>query len=395
MNSFFFGIYQRIYLLIYFVICFRLLYGIPSDTYKYAEAAFIIFLALSTVIKATKNVKISFIQISTILLSLTTLIAPSIMALITYGQNIFTGMAAKRDALLLFQLVENKKYRFNIIKTILNFNIMLLFIFIIVSLIFNPGNFVEIYGIDNEYVSYFIDYRAAREEYRFKFSFIPSVFCILFSERIKSTNLRVFVVFASIYWVMFQYGGRILIVALIITYLFNNLKFNFKSAARIFLLGTSILLLMSQNDKIVNGFVQIYDIKEAFFVTNVNNNDVSTLSRIQQFREVFSDINLKTLIVGNGVLSQHYNGGYEELYGRFHPSDLGILGVIFQYGIFYVIVVLYFFKNLIKSSSRPFKDLYLFFMIFSLGSGFIFFHPVVLIAIRILESSDVNNEFKP
>jgi hypothetical protein len=45
------------------------------------------------------------------------------------------------------------------------------------------------------------------------------------------------------------------------------------------------------------------------------------------------------LFWGAGKLSQHWNEGLKSIFGYFYPTDIGIIGAIFTYGIFGVILM--------------------------------------------------------
>ena len=49
---------------------------------------------------------------------------------------------------------------------------------------------------------------------------------------------------------------------------------------------------------------------------------------------------LNNFILGNGWLSERYNGGFLAIYGYFYPADLGIYGVIFVYGFILLLALL-------------------------------------------------------
>lgn len=60
--------------------------------------------------------------------------------------------------------------------------------------------------------------------------------------------------------------------------------------------------------------------------------DISANARIIQTNIVWPYID-DSPIIGAGVLSNEWNGGYQQMFGYFHPSDLGIIGLMFTYGI--------------------------------------------------------------
>lgn len=60
--------------------------------------------------------------------------------------------------------------------------------------------------------------------------------------------------------------------------------------------------------------------------------DISANARILQFEIAWPYI-LNNPITGTGVVSNQWQGGYQQLFGYFHPSDLGPIGILFTYGI--------------------------------------------------------------
>lgn len=60
--------------------------------------------------------------------------------------------------------------------------------------------------------------------------------------------------------------------------------------------------------------------------------DISANSRILQAETAWPYV-LDNPIIGTGALSNQWNGGYRATFGYFHPSDLGLLGLVFVYGL--------------------------------------------------------------
>ena len=67
-------------------------------------------------------------------------------------------------------------------------------------------------------------------------------------------------------------------------------------------------------------------------VTGGGSTDVSAGVRVVQFLKALPYVQ-EHLWLGNGLLSAQWQGGFERLLGYFHPSDLGIVGVVFLYGV--------------------------------------------------------------
>lgn len=78
--------------------------------------------------------------------------------------------------------------------------------------------------------------------------------------------------------------------------------------------------------------------------------DVSANARIIQTNIVWPYID-DSPIIGTGVLSNEWNGGYGQMFGYFHPSDLGIIGLIFTYGV--IGVAFFWFQYLVFLRITP------------------------------------------
>lgn len=50
---------------------------------------------------------------------------------------------------------------------------------------------------------------------------------------------------------------------------------------------------------------------------------------------------LNNLFLGTGAVSNQWNDGYKSLFGYFYPSDIGLLGVVFVYGVFGAVLFAY------------------------------------------------------
>lgn len=60
--------------------------------------------------------------------------------------------------------------------------------------------------------------------------------------------------------------------------------------------------------------------------------DISANVRILQAEIAWPYI-LSNPIMGTGVVSNQWQGGYQQIFGYFHPSDMGPIGILFVYGI--------------------------------------------------------------
>lgn len=89
--------------------------------------------------------------------------------------------------------------------------------------------------------------------------------------------------------------------------------------------------------------------------------DWSAGARIQQFAIALSGIPDHPFF-GHGHLSNSFNDGYGGLYGYFHPSDLGLVGVVFVYGgvgallLFFQYIFYFRFCSTALKTLRPKED---------------------------------------
>ncbi|UZD23875.1 hypothetical protein [Algoriphagus halophytocola] len=96
---------------------------------------------------------------------------------------------------------------------------------------------------------------------------------------------------------------------------------------------------------------------DAFRVfTNGESEDYSALGRIRQFDFIYEDL-VKNLVLGNGKLRPIF---IDILYGEdfyLHIGDLGIIGVIYTYGLIIIPFILYFIKLVLIKCFKPLQSI--------------------------------------
>lgn len=276
-------------------------------------------------------------------------------AYINFGQPMYIGVAARRDILLVlastllfsYVLEKNKEREFH--NALIFFCKAYLVIVVLVNFTIEPSLFVNIYGIDNEYVKFFIDYSESLSAYRYKFAFLPVLVIIsmvFWNKEVRRKN-DLFFILLSLFWLLFLYGGRGLIIgtllSLILPYMFFS-SINKKILALLismFFLISFLLLVGNSNflDSRLEAIGSAVDVvMSAGKAEQIS--DVSAMSRIIQFEALSKHFNIITLLFGIGHLSHNWNGGFEGVLGRFHPADLGIVGVTAVYGLIAVAIYL-------------------------------------------------------
>ncbi len=149
----------------------------------------------------------------------------------------------------------------------------------------------------------------------------------------------VILLLAFLAYVIFVVQGRTYMIFLGITFLLY-FWFNFPLDKLIpvmiklmFFVFLSVLLMLALMPDYVERmsylFVQMFDVlqgKESL--------DTSANARIFQSEIVYSyfERNPLSIFLGTGSISNQWNHGYESIFGYFYPSDIGLLGGVFVYG---------------------------------------------------------------
>lgn len=401
---------KTIYLLT-FIICSRIFYGIPSGFYYYTEMLVSLISAFYLSMKIYQSNRVYKYEIL-ILLILFIPFLNSIAAYSTFGQDVFFGILARRDVLTVFIPMALARFwdessvarRVEFINTIMLFCKLYLVAVVLLSLLVNPIYFVGLYGIDNPYVSFFIDYSASLDGYRYKPSFFPIVillFYYIFQQRAEGIASKLWVILCF-YWLVFLYGGRGLLLSLVLTLLIVSLIPFYKIKVKDYLtrlmyfsfaIIVSILIFVLFYDYFNDRIVALLNAASIFDDTS-SVDDVSVIARREQLNTIANYLNFNTLIWGFGTLSAQWNGGFEAVFGRFHPSDLGILGAVLVNGLCGILLLLIpyyiYIKRLAGFKSGFGISILILFSLITVPTGFIFFHCVILVylslMIRVIES---------
>lgn len=135
--------------------------------------------------------------------------------------------------------------------------------------------------------------------------------------------------------------------------------------------------------------------------------DWSANARIQQFL-IVAPLIPENILFGTGALSNQWMGGYEEIFGYLHPTDLGLIGILFQVGIVGLsfLMIQYYLafiviKNFLKVSDKiEFKEFYMTIMailimncLSSITTGAILYAPeTIFLSILILKYSILSHK---
>lgn len=156
-------------------------------------------------------------------------------------------------------------------------------------------------------------------------------------------------------------GGRSLIIVALMSYLFFVWRW---SQTTRFLIGLSKLSLLAVSFGAVFYLTnnERFDIlygkfNEAFLVvlTGEQGNDPSANARVLESAIALPYV-IKHWGLGNGAISAQWNEGYRSLFGYFYPADIGLLGVVYLYGVVGLLIFAYQFHFALRYSRRLPKD---------------------------------------
>ena len=158
-------------------------------------------------------------------------------------------------------------------------------------------------------------------------------------------------------FLIFVDGGRSLLLSVfgtVIFFLYRWISFSrlVRMIPRILLLAMiffAVILFSKQEymigliDKFNDAFIVVLTAKETM--------DVSANARIQEVLIAKPYIAARWAF-GNGNLSNQWQGGFQSRLGYFYPSDIGIIGMVFLFGIFGVLLFSFQFLFAVRYANR-------------------------------------------
>ncbi len=186
---------------------------------------------------------------------------------------------------------------------------------------------------------------------------------------------------------VFGAGGRTLLIVSLASYLFLIARWSSTPRFLLVLSKISILAFLLggvfylTNHERFNFLYEKFSASFMVVLTGEAGADPSANARIFESGIALPYV-IKHWMLGNGAISQQWNEGYRSLFGYFYPVDIGLLGVMYLYGIAGVLVFAYQFRFALRYSRRlprnggkrgkltsAIKGLLLLYAISSLASG--------------------------
>jgi hypothetical protein len=367
------------------------------------------FILYVSIYRGIKFNHVSAVAVYIWILILVVPIMGAIMARLEYGQPLWLGLAVHRYLIsCVFVLIIAKlllKRSIEITDFERAFKILAWVNLVLCSTVviyFDPNNFVPA-----EYGNLIADGGGHSNKFILPKTFI--LFGALYYLALGfSGQSRLNIIYAMFFlvYLLSASQARVLMLALLCAIFFiaihsrrNQRRNKIKNLVKvIFVLVALIVLILVVNPDIIDLVLQKFSDAFLAVLGESEVSDWSANARIQQVA-IVSPLVMEHIWFGTGALSQRWLGGYEGVYGYLHPSDLGFLGVLFQYGIFglcffllqYVFAwgaVKHFLRHIDTLKSQAFymacAGSLIILMITSITTGFIAYSPEQILLFVVL-----------
>jgi len=274
----------------------------------------------------------------------------AIPASILWGQSMLYGIAASREWFLvvapiaIFYMFKIKWVTLKeIYDAMLGLGWLYLSIFTAVAILGNPHQYM------GTHPPVYVSCNLAKGACTYRLDFIAILFaCIYYYIKfLKKNDWRSAIAFLCfLSYLAFEDKKRALLLALALTLFFIFLtqlpwkKIVLYSVAIIFFLVTAISTIYIIAPNVIQNYITMYS-NVLTVLEGQKANESSADVRIYETIEAITIIqtNPISLLIGNGRISDHYNNGQYGNFAHFYPSDIDIIGAVFQYGIVGYIMV--------------------------------------------------------
>ena len=293
-----------------------------------------------------KNISLHYIFICFLLLFVSALLAN-----INFGQPVVYGLAAGRRTIYsLLGLIFYFALRRNIVTLEEIENVMIKLFFFFFTFFFLLNVFISpqfyISRFDSDLSAGFVSFNAERGIYRYRFDISLLVWGFIYSLQKKEKKM-IYIVFIGlfIFYLLAFHRGRIVLAlcaAVLIYSLFFRASLNIKVNVLIItgILIPALLLFIPPN------YFSVFDTILSFTKEGINalagfdGSDTSANARIRESQIAWEALRHFSYL-GVGMLSQKWEITIKSIYGRFYPSDIGLLGLWFKYS--FLSVLFYFY----------------------------------------------------
>ncbi|MDD4950729.1 hypothetical protein [Sulfuricurvum sp.] len=307
-------------------------------------AFILLFLIAFVVLMTVNNLAINKVSFYYLILIITIPIYSAYRSHAEFGQPFLYGVLTERGWLLFgtgiwfYYILMTKKVTFATMEA--SFVFMAWASFIIFSLFiltFDPSQLQN-----SDEASKFVQMTSSRG-LRFKFqNFFISFGAIYYFIKYSMKKNPVDLIFLSLFliYVLFVIQGRGYMLTLAATFFlyywlnYSLPKFLLTMLKLVLFVSFALLIIQIIMPEYITQMGNLYS--QMFQVlAGGESEDSSANARIFESLIVFDYFNAHNLSIwlGTGKISQQWNDGYESIFGYFYPSDIGILGGVFVYGI--------------------------------------------------------------
>lgn len=355
-------------MLMYFIVTFRVFAYVPVGLIEDITTILFVFILLAFYVF---ELYVDFSKKRTTLIHLVILpilfipFFNCIQAKIVYDQPVIFGLLAQRTNFLILVAAFNVFLLKNSIITLkqIEFYFLItthfcLVIFFYYNLFVDPLKY-----LDTELVSF-----SVTRGYRFKFSNIlvnALMFYCIFQIWVNRIRIYYLSLIVCVFYTIVYVQDRSQLVAIAATLLLYYLR-NFSIRKKIFyaisiITGVVIIFLLLYwfFPDLINIYIQLYT-NASSILTGDSASDASTNLRITESRIALDGFKEHPLM-GTGFVSRQWNGGYNAIYNYFYPSDVGILGNLFIFGIIGTLIyyLLFIFSYWFSRPLRKNPDVFL------------------------------------
>ncbi len=310
-------------------------------------ALFFVFLFFYVADLLVKGAKLTSFDILVLLLFLFIPVYSGLVSFLFWGQPIIYGITTQFEwaylifGLVIFYLLKTKWITlFNIRDTFLSLSWILLGIYIIAAIIFNPAQY---YGTS------FVFCNQVKGGCGFRFDIFLIAFSAIyyFIKFIRTRQAKYLIYFLLFFcYIFFEYQKRGLIIMLsgtLFLYMIFNLslkRFVFYSMIFLFTVtiaaGVFYVIKPETLSNIRTMYSNVLDVLQG-----EESGEQSADARILVFVKAAHLVQKHpaSIIFGNGKWSERWGGNPSNSMGYFYPADIGLLGSVFIYGLLGVLIV--------------------------------------------------------
>jgi len=326
------------YQVFYYIKDFSIIYYFS----KIFAPVIVLFITLFFMIAYSKQIKIGRDGVLVLVAGSYLILVSALTAYFNYGQSLHIGVAWQIKVLPLFfffsvnlMLQANWVNVGHFYRATTLLSVLALFSYLILYIAINPAD----YWHDDSY--FFVN---DSKGFRFRFPDVPvllGLFIFFWRWQLLGRLLDALVWGVFLGYFVFIHEQRFLLLCVIMLTSYRIFK-NSGVLLKAIVIGVIPIIVM---------LVFSLDI----FISLLSGNDSSLLARLLTINNIFNTVSESPLglMFGYGNLSPEFNGGFEALYGRhFWLSDVGWLGLLYEYGLIGVFLIFYILYKIIRYSER-------------------------------------------